>query len=161
MGPGRRVIGGADSLLSFLDGVGGGGRCGLGVNCSGRKGLHVGKSAVSENFSSILGEVDRRDVEQKIGEGALSEPQVLGIGGAVWSSSGKWFYLFLHALLVFTSFSCVFLHVFARFNTFWSKEWSPVVFGYFSNICNWESRSHVTSQEPPFVSESPGQYMPI
>ena len=68
------MVGRADLLLSFLDGVGGGGRRGLRVHCPGRKGLHVGKSAVSEHFSDILGEVDRRYVEQKVRDDALSEP---------------------------------------------------------------------------------------
>ena len=68
------MVGWADLLLSFLDGVGGGGRRGLRVHCPGRKGIHVGKSLVSEHFSNILGEVDRRDVEQEIGDDALSEP---------------------------------------------------------------------------------------
>ena len=72
-GPGRSVVGGADLLLSFLDGVGEGGRRGLRVHCPGRKGLYVGESAVSEHLSNILVEVDRRDVEQKIGDDALSE----------------------------------------------------------------------------------------
>ena len=44
------MAGGADLLLSFLDGVGEGGRCELGVRCPGRKGLHVGKST-GMNFS--------------------------------------------------------------------------------------------------------------
>ena len=52
-------VGGADLLLSFLDGVGEGDRCRLGMRCPGRKGFHVGKSAVSECFSYIPGEVDQ------------------------------------------------------------------------------------------------------
>ena len=58
-------------LLSLIpDGVGEGGRRGLGAHCPGRKGLRFGKSAVSEHFSNITGEDDRRDVEQKIGDDA-------------------------------------------------------------------------------------------
>ena len=49
--PGRSVVGGADLFLLFLDVVGEGGRCGFRVRCPGRKGLHVGKGAVSERFS--------------------------------------------------------------------------------------------------------------
>ena len=60
-------------LLSFLDGVREGGRRGLGVHCPGRKGLHVGKGAVSEHFSNILGEVDRRGVKHEIEGDALSD----------------------------------------------------------------------------------------
>ena len=66
--PDNSAIGGAYLVLSFLDGVGEGGRCGLGLRCPGRKGLHVGKSAVSENFSYILGQVGhRRSVQHEIG----------------------------------------------------------------------------------------------
>ena len=40
----------------------------------GRRDLHVGKSAVLENFGNILGEVDRRGVKHEIGDAALSVP---------------------------------------------------------------------------------------
>ena len=72
--PGRSVVGGADLLLSFLDGVGEGRRRGLGLRHPGRKGLHVGKSAVSKNFSNNLREVDRRGGKHEIGGDSLSEP---------------------------------------------------------------------------------------
>ena len=73
-GPGLSLVGEADSLLFFFDGVGEGGRCGHGVHFSGRKGLHVGKSAVSERFGYIPGGVHRPGVNHEIGVGALSEP---------------------------------------------------------------------------------------
>ena len=71
-------------LLPFLGRVAEGGRNGLEVRFPGRKGLHVGKIVVSEHLSSILGEVDRRGVKHKTGDGALSVPQGLGIGRTVW-----------------------------------------------------------------------------
>ena len=77
------MVGGDDLLLSFLDGVGEGGRYGLGVRCPGRRGLHVGKSAVSERFSYILGEVERHGVKNEIGDGALSESLGPGMDRAV------------------------------------------------------------------------------
>ena len=39
--PGRSVFGSTDLFLSFLDGVGEGGRCGLKVTFRGRKSLHL------------------------------------------------------------------------------------------------------------------------
>ena len=68
------MVGGADLLLSFLDGVGEDGRCGLGLRCPGRKGLDVGRSEVSERFSYIFREVDRQGANHEIGGDALSEP---------------------------------------------------------------------------------------
>ena len=38
----------------------------------GRKGLRAGKSAVSERFSSIFGELDRLGVKHEIGDDSLS-----------------------------------------------------------------------------------------
>ena len=77
-------------LLSFLDGVGEGDRCRLGMRFPGMKGLHVGKSAVSECFSYIPGEVDRRGVKHEIGDDALSVPQGLGMGRAIGVELWKW-----------------------------------------------------------------------
>ena len=80
-------------LLPVLDGVGEGGRCGLGVRCPRRKGLHVGKSAVSERPSYIPGEVDRRAVRHETRDNALSVSQGGGIGKVVevklWLLVGK------------------------------------------------------------------------
>ena len=55
----------------------------LGVRFPERKGHHVGKNAISENFSYIRGEVDRRGVMHEIGDDALSEPQGLGMGRVI------------------------------------------------------------------------------
>ena len=77
-----------DLLLPFLGGVGEGGRCGPAVRCPGCKGLYAGKSAASEHFSYIPGEVDRRGAKHKTGGDALSVPQCLGmgrvVGGGLW-----------------------------------------------------------------------------
>ena len=88
-GLGRSVVGVADFLLSFLGGVGEGGRCGLGVRCPGRKVLHVGKSAASERFSYISGEVYIRGVKHEIRDGALSVPQGLGMSRIVEVELGE------------------------------------------------------------------------
>ena len=53
-------------LLRFLDGVGEGGRRGLGVRFPESKGLYICKGAVSGHFSNIPGEVDRRGVAGSI-----------------------------------------------------------------------------------------------
>ena len=55
-------MGGIIYLLSFLDGVAEGGRLELGVRSPGPKGLHFGRSAVS----NILGEV-ARDMGRAVG----------------------------------------------------------------------------------------------
>ena len=70
-------------LLSFLDGVGEGGRFGLGVRCPGRKVLHVRTGSVSECFSCIFGGDHRPGVNHEIGDGALSEPKGRGMGRVV------------------------------------------------------------------------------
>ena len=76
-------------LLSFLNGVGEGGRRALGVHCPGRKGLHVGESSVSELISNILGKVDRRGFKNEIGDNFRSEPKIIGMGGVVGVELGE------------------------------------------------------------------------
>ena len=65
------------------------GRRGLGVRCPGRKGLHVGKTAVFEHISNILGEVARRGVKHETGDDALSVPHARGLGRVVEVELGE------------------------------------------------------------------------
>ena len=55
----------------------------------GAKDLHLGKSAVSENFSSVLGEAQRRGVKHDTGGDALSVPSVRGMGRVAGVECGK------------------------------------------------------------------------
>ena len=82
------MVGGADLLLSFPGGVEEGGRCGLGISFPGRNGFQFGKSAASERFSYILGEVDRPGVNHEIGGDALSETYSRGMGRGVGVTFG-------------------------------------------------------------------------